>query len=71
MEKCIAIYLRVSLEDFDLKHDVNKDESNSIFAQRKLIEAYIKGEPTLIGSPAIEYVDDGFPIVILAIIRNL
>lgn len=60
MEKCIAIYLRVSLEDFDLKHDVNKDESNSIFAQRKLIEAYIKGEPTLVGSPAIEFVDDGF-----------
>lgn len=60
MEKCIAIYLRVSLEDFDLKHDVSKDESNSIFAQRKLIEAYIKGEPTLVGSPAIEFVDDGF-----------
>ena len=60
MEKCIAIYLRVSLEDFDLKHDVSKDESNSIFAQRKLIESYIKGEPTLVGSPAIEFVDDGF-----------
>lgn len=60
MEKCIAIYLRVSLEDFDLKHDVSKDESNSIFAQRKMIEAYIKGEPTLTGSPAIEFVDDGF-----------
>ena len=60
MEKCIAIYLRVSLEDFDLKHDVSKDESNSIFAQRKLIETYIKGEPTLVGSPAIEFVDDGF-----------
>ena len=60
MEKCIAIYLRVSLEDLDLKYDVSKDESNSIFAQRKLIEAYIKGEPTLVGSPAIEFVDDGF-----------
>lgn len=60
MEKCIAIYLRVSLEDFDLKHDVSKDESNSIFAQRKLIETYIKGEPTLVGSPAVEFVDDGF-----------
>ena len=60
MEKCIAIYLRVSLEDFDLKHDVSKDESNSIFAQRKLIETYINGEPTLVGSPAIEFVDDGF-----------
>ena len=60
MEKCIAIYLRVSLEDFDLKHDGSKDESNSIFAQRKLIETYIKGEPTLVGSPAIEFVDDGF-----------
>lgn len=60
MEKCIAMYLRVSLEDFDLKHDVSKDESNSIFAQRKLIETFIKGEPALVGSPAIEYVDDGF-----------
>ena len=60
MEKCSAIYLRVSLEDFDLKHDGSKDESNSIFAQRKLIETYIKGEPTLVGSPAIEFVDDGF-----------
>lgn len=60
MEKCIAIYLRVSLEDNDLKHSASKDESNSIFAQRKLVESYIKREPTLIGSPAIEFVDDGF-----------
>ena len=60
MEKCIAIYLRVSLEDFDLKNDISKDESNSIFAQRKLVESYIKREPTLVGSPAIEFVDDGF-----------
>ena len=60
MEKCIAIYLRVSLEDYDLKHSAGKDESNSIFAQRKLVESYIKREPTLVGSPAVEYVDDGY-----------
>ena len=60
MTQCIAKYLRVSLEDFDLKRNIHKDESNSIFGQRKLIEAYIADDKSLCDLPVVEFVDDGF-----------
>ena len=60
MTQCIAKYLRVSLEDFDLKKNIQKDESNSIFGQRKLIEAYIADDKSLRDLPVVEFVDDGF-----------
>ena len=37
MKKCIAVYLRLSLEDVDKRTNQAKDESNSIAAQRQLI----------------------------------
>ena len=60
MESCIAKYYRVSLEDFDLRTNTQKDESNSIFAQRKLIDAYIQEDRTLRDLPVVEFSDDGF-----------
>ena len=69
MEQHIAVYLRVSLEDISLgeKQRIKEEqesslnqESNSIFAQRKLIEKYIAQEESLRGLPFSEFVDDGF-----------
>lgn len=68
MEQHIAIYLRVSLEDAKVrksrKDEENgesrkKDESDSIFAQRKLIEHYIAQNQGLRELPFTEFVDDG------------
>ena len=67
MEQHIAVYLRVSLEDISLgeKQRIKEEqesslnqESNSIFAQRKLIEKYIAQEESLRGLPFSEFVDD-------------
>lgn len=38
MKKCIGIYLRLSLEDVDKRTNRAKDESNSVTAQRQLIQ---------------------------------
>ena len=60
MQKHIGIYMRVSLEDFDLNRNIHKDESNSIFGQRSLISRYIQNDKTLSSLPSTEFVDDGF-----------
>lgn len=60
MKKCIAVYLRLSLEDVDKKTNRTKDESNSIAAQRQLIQRYIELNPDLEGLPQMEFCDDGF-----------
>jgi DNA invertase Pin-like site-specific DNA recombinase len=60
MEQHIGIYLRVSLEDFDLKKNIHKDESNSIFGQRTMVKKYILADDSLKNLPFTEFVDDGF-----------
>ena len=60
MIPCIAKYLRVSLEDGDLRQNNGKDESNSIQNQRKLVESHIDADASLRALPAIEFVDDGY-----------
>jgi DNA invertase Pin-like site-specific DNA recombinase len=60
MEQQIGIYLRVSLEDYDLKENNGKSESNSIFSQRSLIRKYILADSSLKDLPYKEFVDDGF-----------
>ena len=47
MKKCIGIYLRLSLEDVDKRTNKAKDESNSIVAQRQLIQRHIEQNPYL------------------------
>lgn len=60
MKKCIAVYLRLSLEDVDKRTNQAKDESNSIAAQRQLIQRHITLNPYLSGLPQMEFCDDGF-----------
>ena len=58
MNDKIAIYLRLSLADGDLKKG-SKDESNSIENQRMLLHDYIGKQEDLFGE-IVEYVDDGY-----------
>lgn len=52
MQKKVALYLRLSKEDGD------KEESNSIDSQRRLLQDYLKGKPDW--ELVDEYVDDGY-----------
>lgn len=56
----IAIYVRVSLEDQDLKCNDAKSESNSLTNQRELLNSYIENHDDLAGKQIFEYSDDGF-----------
>ncbi|MEH2933622.1 recombinase family protein [Acutalibacter sp. JLR.KK004] len=58
--KHIAMYLRLSQEDVDVKSNVLKDESNSIHSQRLVIQKYIEGTADLKGMPIWEFRDDGY-----------
>lgn len=60
MASYIAIYLRLSLEDADLKDGEQKDESNSIHSQRLLLQQYIGEKADFAGLPVLEFVDDGY-----------
>ena len=53
--KCLALYLRLSLED-----EGEKDESNSISNQRKQIYEYIHHDSELSRYEAMEFSDDGY-----------
>ena len=60
MPKAVALYLRLSQEDVDVRRNATKDESNSISAQRKLITSLINETPELANLPRMEFCDDGF-----------
>ena len=60
MKKCIGIYLRLSQEDVDKRTNKAKDESNSIAAQRQLIQRHIEQNPYLSNLPQVEFCDDGY-----------
>ena len=60
MTKAIALYLRLSQEDVDVRRNAAKDESNSISAQRSLITRHIDETPDLCNLPRLEFCDDGF-----------
>lgn len=51
----VALYMRLSREDDDVK-----DESNSISNQRKLLLGFLKKKQELADSPIVQYVDDGY-----------
>lgn len=53
----IAIYLRLSIADGDMKDD--KDESNSIENQREMLQEFVRRKKDLTGEIR-EYVDDGY-----------
>lgn len=60
MPKAVALYLRLSQEDVDVRRNAAKDESNSISAQRKLVTGFIDETPELANLPRMEFCDDGF-----------
>ncbi len=55
----IAVYLRLSSEDEDLKQS-GKPESNSIANQRNLLQSYISRVPEFAGADMMEFCDDGW-----------
>lgn len=58
MNNTIALYIRVSLEDDDIKGE--KTESNSVTNQRKLLNSFVSAQDEFAGSQAREFVDDGY-----------
>lgn len=60
VEQRIAVYLRLSLEDVDLRTNRSKDESNSVGNQRLLIKNYIERCGELLPLPVLEFCDDGY-----------
>lgn len=58
-KKKLAFYIRLSLEDFDLKSS-GKMESNSVTNQRKLLQDYYHAHPELTEYEVAEFCDDGF-----------
>lgn len=58
-KKKLAFYIRLSMEDFDLKTS-NKTESNSVSNQRKLLQDYYDSHPELKEYEIIEFCDDGY-----------
>lgn len=55
----IAMYLRLSSEDIDLKNS-DKSESESISNQRGLLQAFIDSKPEFSDTEVIEFCDDGW-----------
>ena len=60
MPKAVALYLRLSQEDVDIRRNAAKDESNSISAQRSLITRHLNETPDICDLPRLEFCDDGF-----------
>lgn len=58
-KKKLAFYIRLSMEDFDLKTS-NKTESNSVSNQRKLLQDYYDSHSELKEYEIIEFCDDGY-----------
>lgn len=59
-DKTLAFYIRLSIEDGDLKKSADKTESNSVSNQRKLLMDYFRNHPELAEYKLIEFCDDGF-----------
>ena len=59
-KKVMALYIRLSIEDGDLKKNTDKTESNSVTNQRKLLMDYIQSHPELSEYELQEYCDDGY-----------
>lgn len=60
MERRIAVYLRLSLEDADVRTNHSRDESNSVGNQRLLIKNFIDQCSELSALPILEFCDDGY-----------
>lgn len=56
----LAMYIRLSMEDADLRTSDSKTESNSIANQRKLLMDYYRANPKLQEYDIVEFCDDGY-----------
>lgn len=56
----LAYYIRLSVEDGDLKTQAGKKESNSITHQRELLTDYYQSHPSLLTYETMEFCDDGY-----------
>lgn len=59
-DKLLAMYIRLSLEDGDLRTSTDKLESNSVSNQRKLLLDYYNSHPYLREYDIVEFCDDGY-----------
>lgn len=60
-KKRLALYIRLSVEDGDLKASATKTESNSVSNQRKLLMAYLQSHKELLEEyDIVEFCDDGY-----------
>lgn len=60
-KKRLALYIRLSIEDGDLKGSTTKTESNSVSNQRKLLMAYLQSHKELLEEyDIVEFCDDGY-----------
>lgn len=57
---CIAVYIRLSMEDLNLLSSSDKYESFSISNQRSFIQNYIDNKEEFHGAIIKEYIDDGY-----------
>ncbi len=58
MKRTLAFYIRLSISDVDVAGS-EKEESNSITGQRKLLYAYIRSHEEFAEYEVLEYFDDG------------
>lgn len=58
IEKCIALYIRLSDDDNDIGD--KKQESNSVINQRKVLKDFVKNNPDFSDGHIEEFIDDGF-----------
>lgn len=59
-EKRIALYIRLSMEDADIRDSPEKTESNSVRNQRRLLLDYYESHTELKDYEVIEFCDDGY-----------
>lgn len=60
MAGILAMYIRISMEDEDLRSNGEKTESNSISNQRELLQRFIDEREAFGGFEIKEYFDDGY-----------
>ena len=59
-KKKMAMYIRLSMEDEDIRASDSKTESNSVGNQRKLLLDYYHSHPQIQNYEIIEFCDDGY-----------
>ena len=59
-EKTLAMYIRLSVEDGDLRALQEKSESNSVTNQRKILQSYRDQHSDLLSYRVVEFCDDGY-----------